>query len=205
MVSHVTLAEFKDYLGINSTTYDARLSNLIVYASELVETYCSREFSNANVTEYHSGGRSSVFVSRLPVNNVWTLSEYDGTQYIPLVNPGSAGELPNVAANSNAAPGYSYITDTGQIFKGFDTAEPSIANQPIFNSYRNGIKIFYNGGYTTIPSDLKLVIIDIVKQLFKQLEGRSVRLEGESETRFPYSGGWPPHIRRTLDLYRQIV
>ena len=70
----VTLAETKDYLSITSTTHDARLSNLIGFACGAVENYIGREVKSNVYTEVFDGGTQSVFVERLPVNNVkhWT-------------------------------------------------------------------------------------------------------------------------------------
>ena len=204
MTALVTLAEVKDYLTINSTTFDAKLSNLINYASELVESYCSREFSAANVTyEYKDGGLPYVLVDRPPINNVWSVAEYDGTQYVPMVGTSLAGGLPNVAANANSAPGYSWKSDIGKIYKGFDiTVNSGLSSQQTFTSYAGGVRVDYNGGYTTVPSDLKMCVIDIVKTLHKGMEASETRFDREYIKASPYTGGFPPHIRRVLDLYR---
>ena len=63
----------------------------------------------------------------------------------------------------------------------------------------------YNGGYDTVPSDVKLVTLDYIKELHKGLENRSVSLQGESMSAFEFTGGFAPHIRRVLDLYRIIM
>ena len=210
MAALVVLAEIKDYLSITSNTYDGKLANLITFASDTIESYCSRGFSSANVTEYYNGGRSFIFLDRLPVNNVWSVLEYDGSQYVPLVNPLSNGELPNtfVTATSNAAD-YSVTYSTGQLFKGTDEGSGtnlfSIGRDVKFNDYAKGVKITYNGGFTTIPSDIKIATLDLIKLMHKGMEGTDIsRLEGDYNSTMPYSAGFPPHIRRVLDLYRII-
>jgi hypothetical protein len=203
----VTLSEVKNYLDINSTTYDGKLSNLIVYASGLIESYCSRTFANANVSyEYQDGGKPFVFINNPPINNVWSVAEYDGTQYVPMIDPPSDGGLPNVAANSNSTVGYTYDSGSGKIWKGFSTTiDSSINNSQSFKPYSKGVRISYNGGYTVIPDDLKLCCLAIVKDLHKGMDAQITRFDREQIQQMPYSAGFPPHIRRVLDLYRLVV
>lgn len=207
MTSLVTLNEVKNYLDINSNTFDAKLSNLITYASGLIESYCSRSFANSNVTfEYQDGGKPYIFVNNPPINNVWSVAEYDGTQYVLLTDPPVDGGLPNVAANANSAPGYTYDPSPGKIWKGYTTEiSSSINNSQAFKSYPRGVRISYNGGYTNIPDDLKLCCLALVKDLHKGIDAQITRFDREQIQQMPYSAGFPPHIRRVLDLYRLIV
>lgn len=78
--TYVNLAQIKDYLSISSNTQDARLSNIIFYATGVIEHYIGQEILANNYTEVFDGGRSSVFVNRLPLNNVYQVSEYNGTE-----------------------------------------------------------------------------------------------------------------------------
>jgi hypothetical protein len=41
--TYITLAQVKDYLSISSNTQDARLSNIISYASGVIEHYIGQE------------------------------------------------------------------------------------------------------------------------------------------------------------------
>lgn len=78
--TYVTLAQIKDYLSISSNTQDARLSNIINYATGVIEHYIGQEILANNYVEVFDGGKSSVFVNRLPLNNVYQVSEYNGTE-----------------------------------------------------------------------------------------------------------------------------
>jgi len=207
MTSLVTLTEVKSYLDINSNTYDAKLSNVIVYASGLIESYCSRSFASANVSyEYQDGGKPYVFVNNPPINNIWSIAEYDGTQYVPLVDPPVDGGLPNVAANANSVVGYTYDSLSGKVWKGFNSQfSSSINSTDAFKAYSRGIRISYNGGYSTIPNDLKLCCLAIIKDLHKGMDAQITRFDREQIQQMPYSAGFPPHIRRVLDLYRLVV
>ena len=68
--TYVSLAEIKDYLTISSNTHDGRLTNLINFSCGAVEDYIGREVKSNVYTETFDGGLQSVFVDRLPVNNV---------------------------------------------------------------------------------------------------------------------------------------
>lgn len=92
-VPYVSLGEVKEYLQINSNTYDTRISNLISYACSVVESYVGREIKNNVYTEVFNGGASQVFVSRLPLNGVKTITEYDGSTHKTLIGPSSDGSF----------------------------------------------------------------------------------------------------------------
>lgn len=201
MTALVTLAEVKDYLTINSNNFDAKLSNIINYSSTLVESYCGRVFTAANVTyEYKDGGLPYVLVNNPPINNVWSIAEYDGTQYVPMIGINTDGGLPNVSANTNATPEYSWDSNSGKVWKGFTTTITPATQ--VFATYPKGVRVDYNGGYTTIPADLKLCVMDIIKALHKGMEASETRFDREYIKASPYTGGFPAHIRRVLDLYR---
>lgn len=213
MSSLVSVAEIRDYLQITSNsgyTTDANLAMLANYASMVAESFCGRTFAADNTTEYHNGGRSSIFVDRIPINYITLLSEYNGNEYVSLVGTNNTtSELPNVLANANSAVGYIWDKDTGQISR--DTGEGGgnralgITDPASFNNYKNGIKITYNGGYETIPYDLKLAVLDYIKILYKQEQGSSTfSLQGESKEVHPLSSGFPAHVRRILELYRLV-
>jgi hypothetical protein len=89
--AYITLAQVKDYLSISSNTQDARLSNIISYASGVVEHYIGQEVLANNYTEIYDGGVTSIFASRLPLNNVYQVLEYNGIEHIVLADPTTIG------------------------------------------------------------------------------------------------------------------
>lgn len=92
-VPYITLAEVKEYLQINSQTYDNRLNSLISYACAVVESYIGREVKSNNYSETFDGGTAQVFVSRLPLNSVTRITEFDGTAHSDLIGPKSDGSF----------------------------------------------------------------------------------------------------------------
>src|SRR5210317_1100997 len=83
----VTLAQVKDYLSISSNSQDARLANIINYATGVVEHYIGQEMLANDYVEVFDGGKTSVMVSRLPLSNVYQVSEFNGTEDVILADP----------------------------------------------------------------------------------------------------------------------
>jgi len=109
---YVTLADTKDYLSITSNTHDGRLTNARNYACGVVEHYIGREVLANNYQETFDGGYSSVFTSRLPLANVHSIFEYNGTRYQSLKPPAADGSLVELDSDNHTmdVAGSSYIT-----------------------------------------------------------------------------------------------
>ena len=88
---YVTLADVKDYLNISSDTHNGTLTNAISYATAVVEHYIGQQVLANDYFEVFDGGATAVYVNRLPLNNVYTVAEYNGTDYVNLSNPTSTG------------------------------------------------------------------------------------------------------------------
>lgn len=89
--TYITLPQIKDYLSISSNTQDARLSNIVFYATGVIEHYIGQEILENNYVEIFDGGKSSLFTSRLPLNNVYQVSEFNGVDYDILADPTTIG------------------------------------------------------------------------------------------------------------------
>ena len=101
------------------------------------------------------------------------------------------------------------LQDTGEIQRYVSGATQgrqkiSLINTPTWANYPKAVKVTYDGGYSTIPNDLQVATMDYVKMLFKQTEANQrFNLQGEGGSQFNLAAsGWPPHIRRILDMYR---
>lgn len=90
-VKYITLAQVKDYLSISSNTQDARLSNIISYATGVIEHYIGQEVLANDYVEIFDGGVSSVYVNRLPLSAVYQVSEFNGVDNIILSDPSTTG------------------------------------------------------------------------------------------------------------------
>lgn len=210
---YVSLGTAKEYLEINSDTHDNLISNVLFYATGIVENYIGMEILSNTYVEYHDGGSSCVFVNRIPINNVTEVAEYDGTQYVPLTFNGatavSSEELPNVSANSSNVVQFVYHEETGKIQKPGDYTlrNRMISLNPVerFRDYPHGVRITYNGGYDSdvVPPDLKLALLEFVKLIYKKEQNKSsMSFQGENSDIASLSHNFPPHVKRVLDLYR---
>lgn len=105
---------------------------------------------------------------------------------------------------------YSFYSVTGEI--SFNTGDgggtPKLGFfRPLqFYNYPNGIRVYYNGGYSSIPSDLKLAVLEMIKVIYKGKSGtESMRFQGESSNSYKLSiDDFPPQVRRVLNLYRLV-
>jgi len=117
----------------------------------------------------------------------------------------------NIEDYSRKVNDYIWYLDTGEVT--FDTGLGSGTPKLGFFTpkkalnYTNGVKIIYSGGYSTVPSDLKLAALEMIKVLYKGREGaKTVRLQGEDSTSHDLAmDGFPPQVRRVLNLYRLIL
>jgi hypothetical protein len=106
---------------------------------------------------------------------------------------------------------YSFYKITGEI--SFDTGDgggsPNLGFfRPLkFRNYPNGVRVVYNGGYSSIPDDLKLAALEMIKVIYKGRSGADrVSFQGDSSQSYKLSiDDFPPQVRRVLNLYRLVV
>ncbi len=105
---------------------------------------------------------------------------------------------------------YAFYGITGEI--NFDTGDgggtPELGFfRPLkFRNYPNGVRVIYNGGYSAVPEDLKLAVLEMVKVVYKGRSGSErVTFQGESSQTHKLSvDDFPPQVRRVLNLYRLV-
>lgn len=201
MTNLVTLEEYKLYEGINSTQYDEKLETLTTSVSKLVRTYCGTEFNayttSPGVTEYFDIQWNSHVVQLrhspvISVLNVY-IRDSQGQTYTEVYSDGTNGQ-------------YAFY---------LDTISDSVLRTSESGSYRNwpcgvgSVKVVYTAGYPTVPEDLKLAISDLISYYHKnewkerQSIGSASR-EGAGSSAIRNDPGFPDHIRRVLDMYRNV-
>jgi len=181
----ITASDYKAYQGISSTTQDAAINAIIPKVSELVKSFCRRTFLDYvtnNKVEVFKGGNTALNLLEPPLINV-SLVEYSddyGQTYLPLVN-----YQDYVVDNS---------TDQVNLISVYYQLSTKI----------NAFRVTYTAGYTTLPEDLKLAVMDLVTYYLrkesalhtnKNVGANSVQIEYVTNTALP------AHIRRVLDLY----
>jgi hypothetical protein len=98
--TYISLDQVKNYLVMNSNTSDARLANIINYATSVIEHYIGQEILANNYSETFDGGKNAMYVSRLPLNNVYQVSEYNGVDFSILADCSTNGNPVSTSQNT---------------------------------------------------------------------------------------------------------
>ena len=182
----ITLAEYKSYIGINSTNQDAAITTLIPQVSALVKSLCRRTFldyvDDSKVEVFKSAVNGRFVLKETPVMTVSSVefSEDFGKTYTGLV------EFTD------------YVTDPEA-----DAIE-LISYPYIDYSKVNAFRVTYNAGYEELPVDLKLAVADLILYYSrndaaihssKNIGSNTVLIEYVTKTALP------SHIKRVLDLH----
>lgn len=191
----ITLEEYKVSENLKNLENDSRIESLITSVSQLVKTYCGTtliDYVTADKVEEFSldYNTSNIQVSEGPLISVSKVEERAsyGADYVELTE--AAKEF--------------YADLKGDLI--IRTTNSGFAQWP---QGPGCVKITYRGGYTTVPEDLKLVVIDLVRYYFKDEYKPRRTIGGSSLTNEPTSTQWrnvsfPDHIKRVLDLYKQV-
>jgi hypothetical protein len=195
MADLITLQEYKTAQGITQPKDDARLNVLIPSVSQLVKSYCGNSF-----VDYYSSNKTETFtidwsthvvqLTESPVNTIVSVQEAQsyGGDYTTL---------------TTGAQQYALSTKTDCIYR---TTTSGYKDWPIGVET---VKVVYTAGYSTIPGDLKLSVLDLVTYYLKDehklrqsIAGASLQNQGSSTQQ--NNVGFPDHIKRVLDLYRNF-
>lgn len=145
----VSLDDVKSYLVITSsnTTYDVWLTEQIEIVSDSIETYCGRQFIAADSTqafyeEDFDEEPKELTLSNYPINSFTGISEVDA---------------------SSTMSEYRVHKPTGTV----------IANEGYgFFNNSESIIIYYNAGYTTLPTPIKSVVYSLIEERYnKKIQG----------------------------------
>lgn len=177
-----SLTEYKVYKNIRSSEQDVRLTNMLLAASSTIVNYCGREFTkhyNLSKIEYfyETEEYSEIFLTEIPIREVESIEV--------TVDNGATYEIVD--------PTYYYLDKRLDIIK-------------FISSVKGFLKVTYKGGYEYCPEDLKLATMDLASYHYneeynpKKILG-SAHLETSTVLSVD-SAKMPPHIRRTLALYR---
>lgn len=193
MANLLSLEEYKTAKGINGVTDDAKINALLASVSQLVRTYCGREFTTyygTDLTEYFSIKWEEDFVQlkETPIVSITSVSEREAITeaYVALTTDE-----------------YYLDSDTDSIFR-----VNSLGTG--YQAYKKGpasVKVIYKAGYSACPEDLRLALVDLVtyylKDEYKQNRSiGSVTVQNQVSSSQSNSPDFPDHIKRILDLYR---
>ena len=195
MANLISLAEYKEAEGINSPKEDLRLNHIIQSVSQLVKTYCG-----TSIVDYYSTNKVELIniewathvvqLTESPVNTIVSVEERDSysTSYVELTTA-------NHEYYFDAATDSIYRTTGGQYLN--------------WKKGPGAVRVTYTAGYSEVPADLKLAIMDLVTYYLRDehkerrtLAGASI--QNQSSTSQTNNVAFPDHIKRVLDLYKNF-
>jgi hypothetical protein len=196
----VTLAQYKAYAGISSTTQDAAISAVIPRVSALVKSICRRTFVDwvdDSKVENFKGGDQFVLQETpvLQVQSVEYSLDYGATYSEMTEFVDYALDLENDSIVPLQTWGYQPDYWDGVVKR---------VGTPTFPKRVNGYRVTYTAGYETLPEDLKLALLDLINYYMRNDSAvHSTRPVSPNTMQIEYvaSTNLPAHIKRVLDLY----
>ena len=193
MADLITLQDYKDAEGLSTPKEDLRINALIPSVSQLVKTYCGNSF-----VDYYSSAKTEI------INVDW------GTHIVQLTES-PVNSITSVQERTSYSGAYTTLT-TGAYEYYLETSTDSIL-RTTSGGYKNwptgvgAVKVIYKAGWSTVPSDLKLAVLDLVAYYLKDehkerrvMGGASIQNQGSTSQKDNVA--FPDHIKRVLDLYK---
>lgn len=187
MSDFITLAEYKEAVGINSVNSDTAITALIPRVSAFIKNHCNR-----SLIDYATTASPKTEIATLESASMLHLIE------APIISVVSVSESYDYGQTYTALAEYSdYAVDR--------KADAIVRIGNYFPDTVNGVKVVYTGGYTEAPSDLKAGAIELLTYFLKH-EGVPRKNTAATHLQIEYitSGNLPAHIARLLDNYRYI-
>ena len=194
MANLITLQDYKTAEGITQPKDDSRLNVLIPSVSALVKTYCGNSF-----VDFYSTNKTETFT-------------IDWATHIVQLTESPVNSIVSVKERTSYSDSYNTLT-TGAYEYALDTETDSILRTLSSGRYKNwphgvdAVEVVYKAGYSAVPSDLKLAVLDLVTYYLKDehkqrqtIAGASLQNQGSTSQNNNVS--FPDHIKRVLDLYK---
>lgn len=178
----ITLAQYKAYAGISSTTQDAKINLLIPRISQFVKTYCKRTFVDYvydNKVEVFNGDSTSLILEETPIISVVSV-EY----------------------STDFGQSYTALTKFVDWVPDGDYIKP--VNAVSFPYVLLGYRVTYKSGFEDLPEDLLQAVTDLITYYLKN-DGSvsSTKFSNTTSMQIEYisDASLPAYIRRILDYY----
>lgn len=185
----ITTTELKQYLNITDSTLDSFLSNVITHCTAKIEAEICTSLSSSSRTRYFNGNSMTLYlINDLNVTALTSLRyREDPTDSWTTISPSLYG-IHNVGLLH-----YVYFSDV------FDS------------SYT--YELVYTAGYSTIPTDLKTLCIELSASWFNDsehgkgrlgLNSQSITIHGQVGTN-SFHNVWETRVKPELQKYRVFV
>lgn len=190
-MSIASLAEAREYLNFTTdTSHDAELQRFIDAADPVVEDIVG-PVTSVQVTEWYDGGNPYIVLRKNPVISIESVNEYQG----------AVAHTLTVAASPDLAGTYTYTFDPDGILY---RAVP--AGRSWFASGAGNIKVVYTVGRASIPPNIKLAALELIRHLYQSTQqgGRpQFGSAGEDLPWAPASFAVPTRVIELLNPYRR--
>ena len=188
----ISLADFKTLAEITSSQHDAKLTELIDSVSQLVKTYCGQSF-----LDYYSSAKTEFHTKNF------------GSHLVEL-QEGPVVAITSVGERNSPSSSYSTLTENTDWVLDSTTDSLYRMSGSVYKNWETGpnaVKVIYKAGYSELPQDLRLAVVDLIMYYHKNeqkqrqtIAGATIQNQNTSSTR--NSVAFPDHIKRVLDLYK---
>jgi len=195
MAALITLASYKEAEGLSTPKEDLRINALIPSVSQLIKTYCGNSF-----VDFYSSNKTETF-------------SIDWSTYIVQLTESPVNAIVSVQERQSYSDSYATLT-TGAYEYALDKNTDSVfrTSSASYKNWAQGVdavKVVYTAGYSAVPDDLKLAVIDLITYYLKDehkerrtIQGASIQNAASSSQRDNVA--FPDHIKRVLDLYKNF-
>lgn len=197
MTNLISLEDYKISENIQNTKEDGRLTIIIESVSQLVKTYC-----NSSFVDYFNTEKTDTF------NINYNESFVQLTEGPVRIVTGAGATAPVVTERDSITSSYTTLTANVDYYVDEDLDCIYRMNK----SWPKGpgaVQVVYKAGYSIVPADLKLAVIDLITYYHKDehkarqtMAGASIQNQSSSSQRDNVA--FPDHIKRVLDLYKNF-
>jgi len=182
----ITNTEYKTYAGITGSDLDTVITNLIAELTAKAERYTNRTFEQATLTETYDGDDSQLIQLRSPpIGTLTSVSTLDDS--------GNSTALDSTTYRVNTLNGWLHrlpVSDPSRITTDAYGSYETIGNLSgvRFPRGHQNVVVVYQGGWATIPDDLKLAYYRMLDALLPQ-RGQDLSLSSESMGSYSWTRG----------------
>lgn len=187
MANLIALEDYKSVKEISKTSEDAKIEQLISFASAAIKTYCAISF-----IDYYDTPKIEHITNLNPSARVILLKEWP------------VRDIVSIEYFNNDTGLYDPIDSSAYYL---DRNVDGVVNRSVWPTGEGAIKVTYRGGYATTPDDIAIATIDYVHHLNKE-EYKERRTLGDASLDYATGGRsvsqpkWPNHIIRVLEMYK---
>lgn len=152
----ITASYLRSIFGMDVTSADTVLGDLIGAAQAAAQMYCGTVFESSTITEYYDGdGTGTLLVKNIPIISVTSLHD----------------DVDRVFGSDDLIDSSDYVLDE-------NTGEIELLSN-YFTIGDKNIKVVYIAGYATVPTDIKIAIANLAWASYIEANGGINAIQGQ--------------------------